>query len=250
MIKLMDLLLEVKLSPDEQEQYKQALAILKDDTLDEGIKDKLKKLGLSAAVIAALLASPQLTQAQKTPLQQLANQPTTTQTVATRTTTAIDGKLGSVTSRFLFPPAFLVYLNTGNVEKLGIEGNPELQRIASENKLTNDEMKSYNEFIKWLDNKGYKGSTKLDHTDFRLKVLNDYVKDHPDFFIDPSTADKDGSIEVVKKIQNILKIYRAFLIKQASQGESEITVGGKKLNLTSPNSPDWSLVPQFMSWAQ
>jgi hypothetical protein len=111
-------------------------------------------------------------------------------------------------------------------------------------------MKSYNEFIKWLDSKGYKGSTKLDNTDFRLKVLNDYVKDHPGFFIDPSTSDKDGSIEVVKKIQNILKVYRAFLIKQASQGESEITVGGKKLNLTSPNSSDWSLVPQFMSWAQ
>ena len=40
----MNLLLEVKLSPEEQDQYKQALAVLQDETRDEGIVDKLKKL--------------------------------------------------------------------------------------------------------------------------------------------------------------------------------------------------------------
>jgi len=83
MIKLMDLLLEVKLSPKEQEQYKQALAILQDETLDEGIKDSLKKLGLSAAVIAALMASPQLSQAQKDVVSNLKGQ--TTMTASTKT---------------------------------------------------------------------------------------------------------------------------------------------------------------------
>jgi len=70
----MDLLLEAQLTEPDQEKFNQALAILQDDTLDEGVMNKLKKLGLSAAVIAALLASPQLSQAQKTPLQQLASQ--------------------------------------------------------------------------------------------------------------------------------------------------------------------------------
>jgi hypothetical protein len=87
----MDLLLEVKLTPEEQKDYNKALAILKDDTLDEGIMDKLKKLGLSATVIAALLASPQLSQAQKAPLDQLSGKPTTTQTV-TKTQSSISSQ--------------------------------------------------------------------------------------------------------------------------------------------------------------
>jgi hypothetical protein len=81
----MDLLLEAKLTPDQQKEFDQALAILKNDTLDEGIMDKLKKLGLSATVIAALLTSPQLTQAQKEPLKDLPKQPTT-QTISTTKT--------------------------------------------------------------------------------------------------------------------------------------------------------------------
>jgi hypothetical protein len=78
MIKLTDLLLEVKLTPKEQEDYNKALAILKDKTLDEGIMDKLKKLGLSATVIAALMASPQLSQAQKSAVSDLKDQTTMT----------------------------------------------------------------------------------------------------------------------------------------------------------------------------
>jgi hypothetical protein len=77
----MDLLLEAKLTPDQQKEFDQALAILKNDTLDEGIMDKLKKLGLSATVIAALLASPQLTQAQKEPLKDLSKQSTVSSTI-------------------------------------------------------------------------------------------------------------------------------------------------------------------------
>jgi hypothetical protein len=81
----MDLLLEAKLTPDQQKEFDQALAILKNDTLDEGVMDKLKKLGLSATIIAALLASPQLTQAQKEPLKDLSKQ-SITQTVSTTKT--------------------------------------------------------------------------------------------------------------------------------------------------------------------
>lgn len=89
MIKLISLLKEInnitsaKLSPGEFDKYQQALLILKDETLEEGVVDKLKKLGLSATIISALLTSPQLTQAQKAPLQQLKS---TTQTISTPST--------------------------------------------------------------------------------------------------------------------------------------------------------------------
>ena len=101
MIKLMDLLLEVKLSPKEQEDYNKALAILKDETLDEGIKDKLKKLGLSATVIAALLASPQLSQAQKAPLDQLSGKSTITQQVTQTSITSQEKKAWDTFQKWL-----------------------------------------------------------------------------------------------------------------------------------------------------
>ena len=77
MIKLIDLIKEssavTKLSPEEKDKYQQALDLLQNDTLDEGIKDSLKKLGLTAAVIAALLASPNISQAQKSQLKDTAS---------------------------------------------------------------------------------------------------------------------------------------------------------------------------------
>ena len=236
MIKLMDLLLEVKLSPDEQEQYKQALAILQDDTLDEGIMDKLKKLGLSATVIAALLAAPQLSQAQKSPLKDLAKQ--TTQTISTSKTnpnfwvsdtsdikriqnlfkayrwwtlaqwkqnkaviidttkfysqmtpnerksietkymkdapeTEEDGKNGQFTSKFIFPGAFLKDLSTGNIENLGLEGNKSLE-IVNKVGITVDQMKDWNNFVKWMKDKGASGNSEMNHEDYRNKILQQY----------------------------------------------------------------------------
>jgi hypothetical protein len=233
----MDLLLEVKLSPDEQEQYKQALAVLKDETLEEGIMDKLKKLGLSATVIAALLASPQLTQAQKSPLEDLAKQQTT-QTVSVSkpnpnfwvkdtndikrvqnlfkayrwwtlaqwkkdkaviidTTkfysqmtpnerksiearymkdapeTQEDGKNGQFTSKFVFPRAFLNDLNTGNISNLGIEGNNALQ-IVNKVGITVDQMNDWNDFVKWMKNKGASGNSEMDRENYRNKILQQY----------------------------------------------------------------------------
>jgi hypothetical protein len=238
MIKLMDLLLEVKLSPDEQEQYQQALAVLKDETLEEGIMDKLKKLGLSATVIAALLASPQLTQAQKTPLQQLAKQQTT-QTVSVSKTnpnfwvkdtndikrvqnlfkayrwwtlaqwkinkavivdetkfysqmtpaerksiearymkdapeTEEDGKNGQFTSKFIFPGAFLEDLNTGNIANLGLEGNKALE-IVNKVGISVDQMKDWNDFVKWMKEKGASGSPEMNRENYRNKILQQYT---------------------------------------------------------------------------
>jgi len=72
MIKLIDLLREVSndltegLTSNEQEQYKKALdALSQEKTLEEGVVDTLKKIGMSAAVVAALMAAPNLSSAQK-----------------------------------------------------------------------------------------------------------------------------------------------------------------------------------------
>ena len=103
MIKLIDLLEnKISLSPEEKkiasklatqeerEQYIKALAVLhkdKEESLEEGLgdnlKDELKKLGLKAAVITALLGTPSVTSAQKTDLKNI--KPAVTQTVDKKT---------------------------------------------------------------------------------------------------------------------------------------------------------------------
>jgi len=70
-----------KLSPKDKEDYYKALAILQDETLDESLKDSLKKLGLSAAVILALAATPLKGTAQKAAVNDLKAQTTITQSV-------------------------------------------------------------------------------------------------------------------------------------------------------------------------
>ncbi len=69
--------------------------------------------------VASLLIDTNINTSSQTPLQQLAAQPTSTRPV--RKTTKIDGKVGQVTSKFKFPPAFLVFVNTGDVTNLGLE---------------------------------------------------------------------------------------------------------------------------------
>lgn len=242
MIKLIDLLKEVKteqsiiakLSPAEQKQYEQALALLQDDTLDEGIKDSLKKLGLTAAVITALLATPNISQAKQNQLKDI----TPIETVSTVKTnpnfwvqdtndikkvqnlfkayrlwtlaewkkdralitnhtkyysqlspderkaiengymkdapeTEEDGKNGQYTSRFIFPDAFLKDLNTGRIEKLGLEGNEALS-IVNKSGITINQMKDWNSFVNWMKVKGASGSPEMNHENFRNQMLQQY----------------------------------------------------------------------------
>lgn len=228
-----------KLSPEELKQYKQALNILQDDeTLDESIKDSLKKLGLSAAVIAALLLSPQLSPAQKAAVSNLKGQTTMTTTTSTTKTnpnfwvkdtndiksvqkvikayrlysieqwkagkneiemsgttvdpnkpedvkrveknymlwclgTSEDGKNGQYTSQFEFPGAFLKDLNSGKVQNLGLKGNESLSLINSSG-LTVQQMAEWNNYVKWMKDKGYSGKEDMDHASFRDNVLQQY----------------------------------------------------------------------------
>lgn len=242
----MDLLLEVKLSSKEQEQYKQALAILQDETLDEGIKDSLKKLGLSAAVIAALMASPQLTQAQKDVVSDLKSQTTSTTASTTRTGTDADGINGFFTSQFEFPGSFLKDLNSGKVSDLGLEGNETL-RIVNESGLSVQQMAEWNNYVKWMKSKGYSGSKKMDNVKFSENVLDEYKQENPSFWVNDSSD--------IKKVQTVLKAYRTYSIAvwklgikgAIKKGFQPIVIMG--LDPTSPGS-DKRVENSYMVWAK
>jgi hypothetical protein len=244
MIKLMDLLLEVKLSSKEQEQYKQALAILQDETLDEGIKDSLKKLGLSAAVITALMASPQLTKAQKDVVGNLKGQTTTTTT--TRTGTDVDGINGFFTSQFQFPGSFLNDLTSGKITNLGLEGNNALQKV-NESGLSIQQMNEWNNYVKWMKSKGFSGNKKMDNVKFSENVLDEYKQENPSFWINDSSD--------IKKVQTVLKGYRLYTIavwKLGIQGAIKQGFGPINIMDLNPSSPEdiKKVENQYMVWAK
>lgn len=244
----MDLLLEVKLSPEEQEQYKQALVILQDETLDEGIKDSLKKLGLSAAVIAALMASPQLSQAQKDVVGDLKAQ--TTMTTTTRTGTDVDGINGLYTSQFSFPKAFLKNLNTGKVSDLGLDGNKALQKV-NESGLTIQQMAEWNNYVKWMQSKGFSGNKKMDNIEFSENVLEQYKKENPGFWVKDSND--------IKKVQTVLKGYRLYTIGVFKLGVDTaikkgfnpvgIELSGTEMNPSNPEDVK-RVEANYMPWAK
>lgn len=240
----MDLLLEIKLSPEEQEQYKQALAILQDETLDEGIKDSLKKLGLSAAVIAALMASPQLSTAQKSTVGDLKAQ--TTMTDTTRTGTDVDGINGFFTSQFVFPGAFLRDLNSGKVSDLGLIGNDALKKV-NESGLSVQQMAEWNNYVKWMKDKGFSGSKKMDNVKFSENVLDQYKQENPGFWVNDSND--------IKKIQTVLKGYRLYTIGVWKLGiDGAIKKGFKPINIMdlNPTSPEdvKRAESNYMMWAK
>jgi hypothetical protein len=249
MIKLITLLKEIeteqsiiaKLSPEDKQKYEQALAILQDETLEESVMDKLKKLGLSAAVITALSITPQLSKAEKAPLDQLTGKSTTTQTVSTVKTnpnfwvkdtndikkvqslfkiyrmwtlerwknnlahiidttkfykdltpeergnieasymskakkTDIDGLNGQYTSTFVFPDAFLRDLDAGTTTNLGMKGNEALKASlkAAKGTLDVEQLKEWNDFVKWMKSIKASGNSKMDNKEFSDKILQQY----------------------------------------------------------------------------
>jgi len=256
MIKLIDLLREVEekeqlspeeqkiastLSPEDRDEYVQALRALRNDNtepLEEGIKDKIKKMGLSAAVVAALLSTPSIVSAQKT--DQKSTQ-STTQTVTPRIGTRVDSIMGSWTSRFQFPREVLRDTTAGTVKDLGVEGNKALQKLKSN--LPADKMIAWNNFQSWMVKNGYAGDEKMDKGDFGLSVLNKYRKENPSFWM--------KGPEDIAKVQACLKDYRAYAIAMWKIDKANIEIKdkdgkGKKL---VPGKDDNQL-DQFMSWAR
>ena len=92
-------------------------------------------------------------------------------TDATRTDE--DGKNGEFTSKFIFPKAFLIDLNTGKIKDLGIDGNTALTLVAKSG-LNIQQMEEWNKFVKWMADQGVSGDEKMDHAPFRNKILVTY----------------------------------------------------------------------------
>ena len=244
MIKLMDLLLEVKLTPKEQEDYNKALAILQDETLKEGVVDKLKKLGLSVAVIAALLASPQLSQAQKSTIGDLKGQTTMT-AKSERTGTDVDGINGLFTSRFEFPTSFLKDLNSRNIKNLGYEGNDALQKV-NESGISVKQMAEWNNYVKWMKSKGFSGNKKMDNVKFSEDILEQYKQENPGFWIKDSND--------IKKVQTVLKAFRVYTIavwKLGIDGAIKKGFGPLKILDLNPTPENIEKVESsYMMWAK
>lgn len=245
----MDLILEVKLSPKEQEQYKKALAILQDETLDEGIKDSLKKLGLSAAVIAALMASPQLSSAQKSIVQDLKGQTTMT-AKSERTGTDVDGINGYYTSQFQFPTAFMHDLNSNKILDLGIQGN-EVTKIINSTGLSVKQMAEWNNYVKWMISKGFSGNKQMDRIGFSENVLKQYKQENPGFWVKSS--------DDIKNIQTVLKAYRLYTIASWELGiKQAIKMGFKPVDIQmsgkamDPSNPEdvKRVESNYMLWAK
>lgn len=239
MIKLVTLLKEIeteqsiiaKLSPEDKQKYEQALAILQDETLDEGVKDSLKKLGLSAAIIGALLATPSLGAAQKAAVKDLKAQTSITTMNPSDPTdiknvdsnymkwalgTSDDGILGQYTSQFKFPNARLKV--DDKIIQLGLKDNTTLDVISNFDK---GKMDQWNKFVDWMkaskvNGKTISGNPELDtDPNIGLDVINAY-KETPagkNFWVN---GEKD-----IKEIQRFIKAYRAYTIADWRAGAKD-----------------------------
>jgi len=177
-----------KLSPEEQKIYKQALALLQqqDNTLDEGIKDSLKKLGITAAIAAALLATPSLGAAQKAVVKDIAPKATLAKFGQDQTT----------------PSSQVLGVNT----------------LSQWNELR-DWLSSTT--VNDIDGSGdmsvLMGNPKLDKSNFNLKMVNTYKKSHPKSNI-TDTA-------VVKSIQQAIINHRNGTIGADKKGSINLNNG-------------------------
>ena len=240
MIKLADLLREVEETPTSQEQD-----VIDDllGSLDEGMFDTLlakaksyaKKGLLTAAVLAALMAAPQLSVAQKGELKDIAQT-----TMTTMKGTSVDGIVGQFTSQFKFPNAFLKDLDAGTTKDLGTQGNEAMSSIRG-SKIGKVEMDQWNDFVSWMKEKGYSGKAEMDHVDFSGKVLNDYRKAHPDFWIKNAND--------IKTVQKLIKDYRTITIAQWMNNKAIINIGNVKADPSNPQDID-SVMTSYMRWAK
>ena len=112
MIKLLDILAEIeqnRLTPQERKTVDDLLFSLEEDqgAFLQKVGEYFKKGLLTAGVISALLASPNISKADKLAIGDITKGGTpTTTTTGARTTTDVDGLLGSVTSKYQIPGSF------------------------------------------------------------------------------------------------------------------------------------------------
>ena len=191
-----------KLTPQEQKIVDDILGGL-DEGLFDDVLEKAKKYAkkglLTASIMAALLAAPNLSKAEKAQLQTLDPDTTTTASDPTKGT-FVDGKIGKFTSRFRFP----ILKND----------NSFLPDNTNSVAITANEMQQWNDFVDWMNTQGYKGDSTMDHTKKSLEVLNQYSKENPGFWV--------KSPEDVKKIQRYIKAYRIYSLQKWKRRENKV----------------------------
>ena len=87
--------------------------------------------------------------------------------------TGEDGKNGFYTSQFEFPTAFLRDVNKGTMENLGLAGN-DILTLINNSSITVKQMAEWNNYVKWMKDKGYAGDKRMNQADFRNEVLKEY----------------------------------------------------------------------------
>ena len=245
MIRLIDLLREmaeeVSPTPEEQRVIDDLLGSLQEGAFDNLLakaKSYAKKGLLTATVIAALVASPELTSAQKSQMQDFSREkanailgtknmdPSNPDDVKRVDTgymkwtlgTSDDGVLGQYTSQFVFPGTW-AWKGDDALAKQGIETNKSLSKIS---KLDQKHMKAWNKFVEWMKEEGklngkkISGNSELDNDPSIGQDVIDYYRSLPgngDFFV-------KGKKEIIQVQQNIIA-YRAQTVDDWKAGKDD-----------------------------
>ncbi len=215
MIRLIDILKEVQ----------------QDQQVDEGWKD----VALGTAMTAASVFGGAKAQS-KIPT----DKPAIT---TTKQGTSVDGIIGKYTSQFRFPGAFLKDLNAGTIKNLGTEGNDALTSIRGTG-VDKTDMDQWNRFVDWMEKEGYSGKTDMNHIEYSNKVLNQYRKEHPEFWI------KDTND--IKTVQKIIKDYRTYTISSWLKGGMQIDMpvaGGGRVSPKNQQDVE-RVMKNYMMWAK
>lgn len=262
MIKLTAILKEIKAESQEQEIIDDILGTLNegafDDLLDK-VKEYAKKGLLTASILTALISSPQLSSAQKSQLKDIVKTSETDSSTTSRDTTAIDGKIGNITSKFIFPKSTISqynYLNgqlTSFQQKAYEAGYGPIMSRNFQFLLNPSQMNEWNDFIEWMKSTDISkiipnssgvisGNSALNFKRNDISILEYYRKNiKPDFFI---KGDDD-----VKKVQETLKAYRAYKVGAWLAGKETFQKGNKLYNPS--NEEDRKEIDKiYMPWAK
>jgi hypothetical protein len=180
--------------------------------------------------------------------------------------TDTDGINGEYTSQFIFPKGLMTLTielkgKPPQVIKtaLGIaESNNILISIVQNYNLTIPQMEAWNEFQTWMQGKKYSGNKSMNTKPFSKNVWSEYkTKVKKDFWV--TYTRPDNTSDDIRKIQDALKIYRAYLINEWKTKKPPFNPGIKlrdlKTGVVRPmdvSLPDdvKNVEENFMKWAK
>jgi hypothetical protein len=200
------------------------------DILKEIEQDHIDEIGVKDIALGAMMAASTLGAAKSQPI---LKQPTTiTQTVkdSIRTTTPVDGIIGSITSQFKFlsPEREETKVSSPTKGTPSVITKTKVPQTLDQIKqfiktdLTIEQMKQWNDFVDWMKSKGISGDIKMDKEGVDKKVLEFYKdKVNPEFWI--------NNEDDIKEIQKAHKDYRETTIKLWKAGKWVIVIDGKNM---------------------